>query len=58
MTWIGRPALWAIAYDGDAGLVSALHILEDEFRACMALAGCSSLDELTPDLLMRIDSHL
>lgn len=58
MVWIGRPALWAIAYDGEAGLVSALHILEDEFRACMALAGCSSLDELTPELLMRVDSKL
>ncbi|CAK7202824.1 Hydroxyacid oxidase 1 [Sporothrix eucalyptigena] len=58
MVWIGRPALWAIAYDGEAGLVSALHILEDEFRACMALAGCSTLDELTPDLLMRVDSKL
>ncbi|CAK7234959.1 hypothetical protein SBRCBS47491_009127 [Sporothrix bragantina] len=58
VVWIGRPALWAIAYDGEAGLTSALHILEDEFRACMALAGCSSLDELTPDLLMRVDSKL
>ncbi|KAM5343276.1 hypothetical protein ACJ41O_014242 [Fusarium nematophilum] len=58
MVWIGRPALWGIAYDGERGLINALKILEEEFRACMALAGCSSLAELGPHVLMRVDSRL
>jgi (S)-2-hydroxy-acid oxidase len=51
--WIGRPALWAIAYDGENGLKMALKILEEEFRACMALAGCVSLADLNPGLLKQ-----
>ncbi|KAJ9157687.1 Hydroxyacid oxidase 1-like protein [Pleurostoma richardsiae] len=54
VVWIGRPALWAIAYDGESGLRNALKLLEEEFRACMALAGCVSLDELRPELLMPV----
>jgi (S)-2-hydroxy-acid oxidase len=57
MVWIGRPALWAIAYDGERGLQNALKILEDEFRACMGLAGCVSLDELGPEALMRVEEN-
>lgn len=54
MVWIGRPALWAIAYDGERGLVNALNVLKDEFRDCMAMAGCVSLDELGRDALLRV----
>ena len=56
MVWIGRPALWAIAYDGESGLRNALKLLEDEFKACMGLAGCTSLRELRPELLMPVKS--
>lgn len=55
MVWIGRPALWGIAYDGERGLLNALRILEEEFRACMALAGCVRLSDLGPHLLMRVE---
>jgi (S)-2-hydroxy-acid oxidase len=58
MVWIGRPALWAIAYDGERGLMNALKVLEDEFRSCMALAGCARLGDLGPEALMRCDSRL
>lgn len=56
--WVGRPALWAIAYDGERGLVNALSVLKDEFRQCMGLAGCTSLSELGPDKLMAVDARL
>ena len=55
MVWVGRPALWGIAYDGESGLLSALKLLEDEFKACMGLAGCRNLEELGPDMLMRVE---
>ncbi|KAH8886222.1 peroxisomal glycolate oxidase [Thozetella sp. PMI_491] len=54
VVWIGRPALWAISYDGERGLRLALRLIQQEFEACMALAGCSALEELGPQLLMPV----
>ncbi len=48
---IGRPALWGLAVDGADGVQRVLEILRDELSLAMALTGCRSLDEITPDLL-------
>ncbi|NXQ27805.1 HAOX2 oxidase, partial [Alaudala cheleensis] len=37
--FVGRPALWGLAYKGEEGLQDVLRILQDEFRLSMALAG-------------------
>ncbi|NXA41978.1 HAOX2 oxidase, partial [Eudromia elegans] len=37
--FIGRPALWGLAYKGEEGLQDVLRILRDEFRLSMALTG-------------------
>ncbi|NXG67071.1 HAOX2 oxidase, partial [Hemiprocne comata] len=37
--FIGRPALWGLAYKGEEGLQDVLRILQEEFRLSMALAG-------------------
>lgn len=58
MVWVGRPVLWGLAYNGEMGVTAALKILEDEFRACMGLAGCVSLKDLTPDMLIAKHSKL
>ncbi|KFQ06420.1 Hydroxyacid oxidase 2 [Haliaeetus albicilla] len=44
--FIGRPALWGLAYKGEEGLQEILRILQDEFRLSMALAGCASVSEI------------
>ncbi|KAM6438386.1 2-Hydroxyacid oxidase 2 [Rhynochetos jubatus] len=44
--FIGRPALWGLAYKGEEGLRDVLRILQDEFRLSMALAGCASVSEI------------
>ncbi|NWR85421.1 HAOX2 oxidase, partial [Furnarius figulus] len=44
--FIGRPALWGLAYKGNEGLQDVLRILQDEFRLSMALAGCASVSEI------------
>ncbi|NXP05074.1 HAOX2 oxidase, partial [Thinocorus orbignyianus] len=44
--FIGRPALWGLAYKGEEGLQDVLKILQDEFRLSMALAGCASVSEI------------
>ncbi|XP_071805010.1 2-Hydroxyacid oxidase 1-like isoform X2 [Asterias amurensis] len=49
--FIGRPAIWGLAYDGEAGVKKVLGILKEEFSTAMALSGCASLADITPDLV-------
>ncbi|NXR82066.1 HAOX2 oxidase, partial [Pycnonotus jocosus] len=49
--FIGRPALWGLAYKGEEGLQDVLRILQDEFRLSMALAGCANISEIGPHLV-------
>jgi isopentenyl diphosphate isomerase/L-lactate dehydrogenase-like FMN-dependent dehydrogenase len=44
---VGRPALWGLAHDGQAGAELALRMLRDELRLALALLGCRSPAELT-----------
>lgn len=46
---IGRPVLFALAVDGEAGVRKALQMLKDELEIAMALSGCTSLKEITRD---------
>jgi 4-hydroxymandelate oxidase len=48
----GRPALWGLAADGAAGVQRVLEILRDELSLAMALAGCRSIGDITPDLVV------
>jgi 4-hydroxymandelate oxidase len=48
---VGRPALWGLALDGAAGVQHVIDILREELSLAMALAGCRSLAEVTPDLI-------
>jgi 4-hydroxymandelate oxidase len=51
---IGRPALWGLAVDGADGVQHVIELLRDELSLAMALAGCSSLAEITHDLLQPL----
>lgn len=46
---IGRPALFALAGYGSAGVSRVLEILEQEISTAVRLLGCNSLAELGPD---------
>ena len=48
---IGRPILWGLGAGGEAGVRRVLEILRDEFDLAMALAGCTSVRDITPDLV-------
>jgi 4-hydroxymandelate oxidase len=48
---VGRPILWGLAAEGPAGVRGVLAMLRAEFEQAMALAGCASLADITPDLL-------
>jgi 4-hydroxymandelate oxidase len=49
---IGRPMMWALAYDGEDGVSLALELILNEFYDALALCGCNSVDEITPDLVL------
>jgi isopentenyl diphosphate isomerase/L-lactate dehydrogenase-like FMN-dependent dehydrogenase len=48
---VGRPVIWGLAVEGEAGVGSVLDLLTNELSNAMALAGAASVPELTPDLL-------
>ncbi|MSQ61450.1 MAG: alpha-hydroxy-acid oxidizing protein, partial [Dehalococcoidia bacterium] len=45
------PILWGLAVDGEAGVRAALSLLAAEFDLAMALCGCATTAQITPDLL-------
>jgi 4-hydroxymandelate oxidase len=48
---VGRPIIWGLAAAGADGVQHVLEILRDELSLAMALAGCRSIGEITPDLI-------
>lgn len=50
---VGRPVLWGLAVGGAEGVSRVLSLLLQEFSLAMALAGCRSVADVTPDLLQR-----
>lgn len=53
--WVGRPALWGLAYKGQEGVELMLRILTDEIRLCMALAGVTKVEDITKEYLVAVD---
>ncbi len=50
---VGRPALWGLAADGEAGARRVLELLRDEFELALALCGCASPAELIREHVQR-----
>ncbi len=48
---VGRPVLWGLAYDGEAGVRFVLETLREELDLAMTLAGCPTLADVTRDLV-------
>ena len=48
---VGRPVLWGLAADGEAGALSVLRLLRDELDLAMALAGAPTVAGITRDLV-------
>jgi 4-hydroxymandelate oxidase len=53
---IGRPVLWGLAVDGEAGVHSVLELLREELDLAMALAGARDISEITRDLCVMRDA--
>ena len=51
--YVGRPVLWGLALDGKEGVEMVLDLINEEFENAMTLAGASSLEEVTRDLIFQ-----
>jgi 4-hydroxymandelate oxidase len=49
---IGRPVLWGLACDGEAGVGRILDLLTGELEQAMALAGAASVAEVRRALVV------
>lgn len=49
---IGRPILWGLAVNGEAGVGHVLDLLTAELELAMALSGAARRADLTPDILV------
>lgn len=52
--WVGRPVLWGLAYNGQAGVDLCLRLLIDEFRLCMGLMGVTQVSEIGRESLCKV----
>jgi L-lactate dehydrogenase (cytochrome) len=51
---IGRPYIYGLGVAGEAGVRHVLRCLLAELELSMALAGCASLADISPELLTRL----
>ncbi len=52
---VGRPILWGLAVEQEAGALAILRMLQDELDLAMTLCGCPDLASITPDLVKARD---
>lgn len=48
---VGRPVLWGLAVDGEAGVARVLGLLREELDLALALCGCHAPGEASRDLV-------
>lgn len=48
---VGRPLIWGLAVDGEAGVADVLRILRLEFENAMSLCGCRTVAEIDSALV-------
>ncbi|XP_072032432.1 2-Hydroxyacid oxidase 1-like [Amphiura filiformis] len=51
--FIARPVIWGLACNGQEGVKRVLDILKDELSLAMALSGCTSIEDISRDILQR-----
>jgi 4-hydroxymandelate oxidase len=50
---VGRPILWGLAVGGENGVRHVLELLAGELDTAMAIAGCPTIPDVTPELVAR-----
>jgi isopentenyl diphosphate isomerase/L-lactate dehydrogenase-like FMN-dependent dehydrogenase len=53
---LGRPVIYGLAVGGQQGVQQVLQTIQREFELAMALAGCKSVSDIGPHMLLRCRS--
>jgi 4-hydroxymandelate oxidase len=53
---VGRPILWGLTIDGQAGVQHVLELLRDELQLAMALCGCPSIQHIDSSSIESINN--
>ncbi|KAM0924790.1 hypothetical protein ACQ4PT_004714 [Festuca glaucescens] len=56
--FIGRPVVFALAAEGEAGVRNILRMIREEFELTMALGGCTKLSDITRRHIFTEDDRL
>eukprot|EP00245_Coleochaete_scutata_P013152 TRINITY_DN5261_c0_g1_i2.p1 TRINITY_DN5261_c0_g1~~TRINITY_DN5261_c0_g1_i2.p1 ORF type:complete len:306 (+),score=72.03 TRINITY_DN5261_c0_g1_i2:500-1417(+) len=56
--FVGRPVVFSLAADGEAGVKKMLQMLKDEFELSMALAGCTCIADINRSHVETEDDRL
>ncbi len=48
---LGRPYVWGLAADGEAGVIKVLQMLHEEVELALALCGCPNVAAVSPELV-------
>lgn len=48
---VGRPVIWGLAVNGDEGAKQVLAILRKDFELAMKLCGCTSIEDISKDII-------
>lgn len=51
--FIGRPALWGLATNGQAGVEQLLSLMKDDFEITMKLTGCPTLADIKSTMVVH-----
>ena len=49
---VGRPVLWGLTLGGYDGVRAVLRHIRQEVDLAMALSGCATIADVTPDLIL------
>ena len=52
---LGRPVLWGLAVEGEAGVSHVISLLRNELDVAMALSGCAKIQDIDPSLVKLIN---
>ena len=55
---VGRPYLWGLAVDGEAGVRRVLELLRDDLALALALCGCASVGDVDRSMVAPAPGRL
>lgn len=55
--FIGRPAVYGLAYNGQLGVEQLLGVLKKDFEITMALTGCQKLSDIQPAMVAHESTY-